>query len=214
MSALRVVLIAEGGGEVRPNPLRGPLSTIPADDWGPGHVLFARAIASRSEIPRAALRFTEPLRTARGGIARGSALHGKTLRILLNYQPVDRPDLIIVLVDADGDTSRKRFLESLVGDMPGTKLIAVAVQEFESWLVSDGEALTAVLPAGRAQLPPHPEKLAPAEAKALLHTMSSTADDPAQARLSLAERLDLEAVAKKCTSFALCLDELKALKLE
>ena len=186
MSALRVVLIAEGSGEVRPNPLRGPLSTIPVDDWGPGHVLFARAIAARSKVPRAALRFSEPLRTVRGGIARGSSLHGKTLRVLLNYQPVDRPDLIIVLVDADGDPSRKRFLDELVADMPGTKLIAVAVQEFESWLLSDGDALAAVLGVDPARTPQHPEKLARAEAKALLQAMSSAAEDPASARLSLA----------------------------
>ncbi len=198
---------------MRPNPLRGPLSTIPVEDWGPGHVLFARAIASRSAVPRAALRFTEPLRTGRGAIARGSALHGKTLRILINYQPVDRPDLIIVLVDADGDTSRKRFLEGLVSDMPGTKLIAVAVQEFEAWLLSDGKALAGVLATQPAQVPQHPENLAPSEAKALLHTMSSAAEDAALVRLSLAEQLDLEAVAKKCPSFAACLDELKALQL-
>lgn len=213
MSALRVVLIAEGAGEVRPNPLRFPLSTIPAEDWGPGHVLFARAIESRSSIPRLAVKFTEPLRTTRGAIAKGSALHGKTLRILLNYQPVDRPDLMIVLVDADGDTTRKRTLEGLVADMPGTKLIAAAIQEFESWLVSDGDTLARVVSAPLAKAPQHPERLARNEAKALLQTLSASVDDPAQARLSLAEQLDLEVVAKKCSSFATCLDELKALKL-
>lgn len=212
MSALRVVLIAEGAGEVRPDPLRFPLSPIPAEDWGPGHVLFARAIESRSSIPRPAVKFTEPLRTSRGAIARGSALHGKTLRILLNYQPIDRPDLLIVLVDADGDTARKRSLEGLVADMPGTKLIAVAVQEFESWLVSDGSALSRVVSAPLARVPQHPENLAPAEAKALLQELSATVDS-AQARLSLAEQLDLDAVARKCPSFATCLDALKALKL-
>lgn len=213
MSALRAVLVAEGAGEVRPNPLRGPLSTIPVEEWGPGHVLFARAIESRTSIPRRAVKFTEPLRTSRGVIARGSALHGKTLRILLNYQPVDRPDLLIVLVDADGDTARKRTLESFVADMPGTKVIAVAIQEFESWLVSDADALHRVVSAPLAQAPQQPERLEPASAKALLQTLSAAVDDPAQARVSLADELDLEVVAKKCSSFASCLDELKALKL-
>ena len=72
MSALRVVLIAEGNGELRSDPLRGPLSAIHADDQGPGHVIFARAIAARSSVPRAAVHFIEPLRTMRATIARGS----------------------------------------------------------------------------------------------------------------------------------------------
>ena len=58
----------------------------------------------------------------------------------------------------------------------------------------------------------HPENLKPGEAKALLRSMSGTAD-PGSARMSLAEQLDLDVVAKKCNSFASCLEELKAMKL-
>lgn len=162
MSALRVVLLAEGNGEVGPNAHRGPLSPIAIEEWGPGHELFARAIALKSQIPREAVQYREPLRT-RGKVAKGSnLLHGRTLRQLLTYLPVDRPDLAIVLVDADGELSRKRALEEILHDVPGTRLIVVAVHEFETWLVSDGAALARVLSADPLRAPQHPEKLEPA----------------------------------------------------
>ena len=117
MSALRVVLLAEGNGEVGPNAQRGPGSPIAPLDWAPGHAIFARAIASKSRVPEAAVQFIEPLRTGRGAVAKGSnLLHARTLRQLLSYLPASRPDLIIVLVDADGVPSRKRDLEAVVNE--------------------------------------------------------------------------------------------------
>jgi hypothetical protein len=214
MSALKVVLLAEGNGEVGPNAQRGPGSPVAVDDWAPGHELFARAIAHGTKIPREAVRFLEPLRTGRGGVAKGSnLLHDKTLRRLLGYLPAFRPDLAIVLVDADGEPTRKRKLEGILHDIPGNKLIAVATQEFESWLVGDPAALTAVLGVDANRAPPHPERLAPSAAKALLTELTASNEDPRLARLNLARHLDLEAVSGRCASFATCLDELQALKL-
>jgi hypothetical protein len=62
--------------------------------------------------------------------------------------------------------------------MPGTKIIAVAIQEFESWLVSDAAALSRVVSAPLAKAPQHPERLARNEAKSLLQTLSASVDDP------------------------------------
>lgn len=210
MSALRVVLLAEGNGEVGPNAQRGPGSPVARADWGPAHELFARAIAHKSKIPRAAVQFLEPLRTARGAVAKGSNLHNeRTLRRLVDYLPAYRPELLIVLVDADGETGRKRQLETALRDIPGTRVIAVATQEFESWLVSDPAALVSVLAVDASSAPHHPEKLAPSEAKSLLTALSALVSDARQGRLNLAQHLDLASVASRCASFATCLAELE-----
>lgn len=214
MSALRVVLLAEGNGEVGPNAQRGPGSPIDPDDWAPGHALLARAIAARSKIPQGAVQFLEPLRTGRGAVAKGSnLLHDRTLRQLLSYLPANRPDLVIVLVDSDGASSRKRQLEIVVSDLPGAKLVAVAVNEFESWLLSDGAALASVLSVVPAMAPQFPEKLEPSVAKARLKELTETVVDARRARLSLAQNVDLGTLATRCPAFAVCLDELEALKL-
>ena len=120
---------------------------------------------------------------------------------------------MIVLVDADGETSRKRDLEAMVSDMPGTKMVAVAIQEFEAWLVADGAALVAVLASSPSKVPQQPESLGRGEAKGLLKDLSAAVVDQRDARLSLAEHLDLEVVAKKCPAFATCLAELQSLAL-
>jgi hypothetical protein len=97
--------------------------------------------------------------------------------------------LIIVLVDADGDASTERTLEDFVADVPGARVITVAVQEFESWLLDA----------------PNVEALAPREAKARLAEVAPTRE----ARRSLAETVDLEALSKRCPSFAECLRKLR-----
>jgi hypothetical protein len=109
---------------------------------------------------------------------------------LINYYPpTRRPELIIVLVDADGDPSIEKSLESDVADMPGTKVIAVAVQEFEAWLLDV----------------PNVESLKPREAKDRLAQVTDSRD----ARKSIAETVELDALAKRCPSFAQCLKKLR-----
>ncbi|MDP3151931.1 MAG: DUF4276 family protein [Archangium sp.] len=205
-------MLAEGNGEVGPNAQRGPGSLIAPVDWAPAHALFARAIAAKSTVPEAAVQFLEPLRTGRGAVAKGSnLLHQRTLRQLLSYLPASRPDLLILLVDADGVPSRKRELDAVVSDLPGTKLIAVAVNEFESWLVSDGAALATVLGVESSKAPHHPESLAPSVAKARLQELTDTVQDARRARLSLAQNVDLATLIARCPAFAKCLDELQTL---
>ena len=99
-----------------------------------------------------------------------------------------------MLVDADGEPSRKRVLESALHAVPGARIIAVAIHEFESWLVSDGGALNLVLTASASSAPNHPEKLAPAAAKALLKTLTEGVN-AREARLNLARHLDLKVLA-------------------
>lgn len=209
MGAVTVVLLAEGSGEVKSSSIRGMGDTIPADDWGPAHFLFQRVIEASSSIPAAAVRFVEPARTNRGTVAKGSDLHEpRSVRRLLGYPiPVERPTLAILLVDADGKKDRQRVLEDTIADLPGATVVAVAVEEFESWLLADADALKVVLDVDRAQLPARPEDLRPRESKALLSQLS--VDAPEAVRESLAKRIDLSVVAAACPSFDRCLDLLK-----
>ncbi|MDX2014630.1 MAG: hypothetical protein SFW67_30810 [Myxococcaceae bacterium] len=188
--SLSVVLLAEGTGDLGENLLRGPRSRIDDEDLGPAHVLLSRALAEVRGVPRAAIQFFEPNRTARGTLARGSVLkHRRSLRQLINYLPAQRPDLIIVLVDADGDSSTEATLEGFLSDMPGSRVIAVAVQEFETWLLDE----------------PSGERLQPREAKAKLAAVAPSR----AARKSLAETVDLDALKKRAASFDRCLRKLR-----
>src|SRR5690348_4793988 len=106
MGQLRVVVYAEGpGGGFRglpPEPGR-PLTS----EWlGAAHVFVRRCLETEG-IPSGAIRFDSPLRT-RGRIARGGDLeHAPTLRRLLTWiDAALRPDLAVVLTDADGDAGR------------------------------------------------------------------------------------------------------------
>ena len=86
----------------------------------------------------------------------------------------------------------------MVNDLPGAKLIAVAVNEFESWLLSDGAALFTVLGVESSKAPQHPESLEPSVAKARLQELTDTVQDARRARLSLAQNADLATLTARC----------------
>ena len=48
--------------------------------------------------------------------------------------------IAVVLVDQDDDTQRKRDLDTATADLVVTRVVAVAVKEFESWLLADAAA--------------------------------------------------------------------------
>lgn len=205
MGALKVVLYAEGAGERlgELNELRAPGDLLHEEALGSAHILLRRAIASSRTLPVSGVLFHEPLRT-RGRLAKGSDLHNeRTLAQLLTWPVASRrPDISVVLVDADGDIRRKDRLSAAVAAVPGTKLIAVAVQEFESWLIADQRALADVLGVAPAY-PGPPESLAPTVAKEQLAGWSASAGkDGAAARRSLAAVCDLDEVARTCSAFA------------
>lgn len=213
--SLRVVLYAEGGnetaGEIGLPPAPG--TTLHEDNLGSGHVLLRRCIEKARKIPAPAIRFEAPLRDRRGNVARGTQLlHRETVRQLLSWPLAHkRPDLVVILVDADEDTGRKTRLEESLSDLVVTRVVAVAVQEFEAWLIADhaavGEALGSAPP-----MPGEPERMDRREAKTLL--ASWVGDRPAlnerTVRRTLADLCDLEVVSRRCTAFEQFLRELAA----
>lgn len=217
---VRVVLLAEGSGET------GGVLTMPpspgdalTDDMlGPAHALVARALAKTWNVPERAVRFEAPNRTVRGTIVRGGELldRGTLRRVLLWARPTQRPDLAVVLVDADGTHDRRARLAEYTADLPGRRVIGVAVQEFEAWLLADEAALRDVL-GGDIPSTAGPEALPPGEAKARLNALCDDRcpDDDRkahrrEARRKLCENAALDALAKACPSFGAFLDDLRA----
>jgi hypothetical protein len=121
---------------------------------------------------------------------------------------VHPPELVIVLVDADEDKSRKRTLDAHLEGIAGARVIAVAVQEFEAWLLADQRALNTLLGSAVGK-PSAVEEMARREAKELLAALLSKHPDASGARRTLALTCDLSVVARECTAFDAFLRELR-----
>jgi len=206
--SLRVVLYAEGTGDTGgefPVPRPRPGDHLVDDFLGPAHLLVSRSIhAARPQLPTEAIRFEEPLRHG-VRVARGSDLiHAPTVRRLLTWfpgGPAVRPDLAVVFVDRDGAQDRRAALIEAVRELPVSKVVGVAVEELESWLLGDPNALARVLPS--ATPPPEIEGLPPRQAKLLLQQWSAGVQPtPWQIRKSLAHLCDLATLQQRCPSFA------------
>jgi hypothetical protein len=113
-------------------------------------------------------------------------LHSRdTLQQLLTWPNEEgTPDLAVVLVDADGQAEERRAdLDSALQGLTVEAVSSVAIQEFETWLIADGEAVKSVL---RKPLSPPkpPERLGRREAKELLQKWSdehtSSKQEPAE----------------------------------
>ena len=210
---MRVVLYAEGAGEIAG---AGGMewhtdSILDEDGLGAAHELVRRCL-SREEggpVPSAAVRFQGPLRMGRGRIPKGSdLLDRENLRRLLTWlQPGLQPDLAVVLVDEDGQSSRKKMLEGLVAAIPVNKVIAVAIREFEAWLVAD-EAVASEAMGKTFERTRDPETMAPGEAKAQWASWVSGGDECA-ARLTVARTVDLDGLASRCRAFETFRGELR-----
>ena len=214
MGALRVVLYAEGGGETSGHARgsRAPGELIEEEALGAGHLLLRRAIASQHSISERALLLEEPLRT-RGRIALGSDLqHERTLAQLLTWaNPTRQPDLALVLVDCDGEPGRKARLVDAVRERPVVKIVAVAIEEFEAWLIADHKAVLRVLGSNH-DFPGPPESLARRAAKTHLQDWTSDAGkDRGEIRRTLARSSDLGVIASSCSAFAELLREIALL---
>lgn len=211
----RVVVYAEGAGE-----LAGPMtlqraagSQLTEEELGSAHLLVRRCLEKTRGLTADTVSFEEPLRTSRGRLARGSILHSRdTLRPLLFWAgPIKQPDLAVVLVDADSDDERQGLLDSAIDGVPVETVVAVAIQEFEAWLVADPDALKAVL---RQPLSPPrpPEKLSRREAKEILKRwceQHARSRDEAEIRRDIARQCDLDTLKQKCTAFASFLSKLQ-----
>jgi hypothetical protein len=143
--SLRVVLYAEGGRELAGEQRwqLAPGDRLPEDALGAAHYVVARALNRTRHLPETAVLFEEPLRTNRGRPARGSdLLDRQTLRRLLMWpSAARRPQLAIVLVDADGDETRRPTLNAATENVTTPRVVAVAVQEVEAWLIADMNAV-------------------------------------------------------------------------
>jgi hypothetical protein len=204
----RVVVYAEGAGELageNSSRQRAPGTPLTGDELGAAHLLVRRCLERSRGLAPESIQFEEPLRS-RGKLARGSVLHSRnTLRPLLFWADEDlQPHLALVLVDADGKEDRRADLDSALQALTVQAVAAVAIQEFEAWLLADVEALKSVF---RKPLSPPkpPERLGRRQAKELLQQWSAehaSSKDPTELRRQLAEQCDLDTVARVCPAFA------------
>ncbi len=135
---------------------------------------------------------------------------------LLSRDASDGPDLALVLVDQDDEPQRKRDLDAATADLSVTRVIAVAVKEFEAWLLADPDALRdAVGPVD--SLPAAPEAPPRAgDAKGCLQGLGArcwspvtTAHDEHDFRRTIAAACSLAVVANRCPSFGAFRGELR-----
>jgi hypothetical protein len=115
--------------------------------------------------------------------------------------------LAIALVDADGDSHRRADLLRALEGIVVPHVVAVATQEFESWLIADHEAVRAVFGRGTGDLPDI-ESMRPREAKDVFTRLVGEGSDEMQARRTLASMSTLAIVAGKCRSFEFLLKDL------
>jgi hypothetical protein len=202
--SLRVVVLAEGSKETGALAVRpAPGVALGSEELGAAHVLIRRCLVASSRMPEAAIHFQEPLRLASGSVARGASLRNReALRKLLAYPPRgNRPDLAILLVDADGDPDRRRELEAWTWDAIVVPVVAVPIQEFEAWLVADHVAVARAVHL-EFPTPMAPEAMEPGVAKRLLEARIGEAGaDPQQVRRTIADSADLERIADRAPSF-------------
>ena len=157
-------------------------------------------------MPERALDFRAPYNTRRG-----QPLHGTRMLVsafldeaLAGWRL--EPALVVLLVDADEKPvdSRRSILREALGRNGLEGAVGVAVQEFESWLMADQDALTAVLGPGHAS-PPDIEAMGCRQAKDQLMGWTTQAARPGRGpfelRIELAKTLDLDVLTKRCGSF-------------
>jgi hypothetical protein len=218
--SIDVVVYAEGEGELASGlesefelPIE-PGRSIPEERLGPAHRLVRRAIAHVSDVPGAAVSFQQHKRFE-GRQPKGSDLRrAEALKQLLNYDELyaDRPpvpELAVLLIDQDGEAGRRQSLEETVervrtGAEP-TRCIAVAVQEFEAWLVADVGTIQYVLGEETVDATENPEALEPGEAK---RTFQDWGLDTPSTRCDVVERVELDEIARRCDAFEAFLSDI------
>ena len=212
----KLVLYAEGAGE-----LSGSVTRLPAtgrqladETLGAAHILLRRLACHTWNLDASNVVFTVPNLT-KGRHARGSDLLDRTrLRQLVTWpKPELVPDLVIVLVDSDGDRQRRTMLRDWVRDKTPS-VIAMAIEEFETWLIADSECVRNVVGSttALAGAVPEPEKLARTEAKNLLGTWlgGTGTDQRLLVRRQIANLCDLQLLQTRCPSFSEVVSDLKA----
>lgn len=212
-----LVLHAEGPGDLgHPGEHIAPGDSLLAEDLGPAHILVARTIDRVFGVPRAALDFKEPYRTADGRHAHGSRLLvARLLDQVLAGWLLD-PLVVVFLVDADDKpvADRRSILRDALERNGLDGAIGVVVREFESWLIADQAALTRVLGPGH-ESPASVEALGCRVAKDKLRGWSESQARPGRdsldIRRELAEAVDLETLTERCPAYEAFRREIEAL---
>lgn len=214
---LRVVLHAEGGLETTGSITvqLAPGQRLDDASLGAAHLLLRRALCRVRQLPEADIQFEVPLRLPQGRIARGSDLlvEANLKRLLQWPRPEMRPELAVVMVDRDGETQRGESLRAVIArlQVPPLRVVAVAVEEFEAWLIADGAALNVVLRT-TVDATPDPEGLPRTVAKRRLREWierSGRSPEETLVRRELAARIDLETLGVRCGSYRAMEHELR-----
>jgi hypothetical protein len=211
---MNIVLYAEGiserGGSITLLPPVG--DPLPEETLGAAHLLIRRLLTFAMSVSAADVVFCSPMRVPPGRHARGSDLVNPTaVRRLLSWPKREQiPHLAIVLVDADGDGQRATRLRAALAQVDVTFVVAVAVQEFEAWLIADHECLAELLGAAAALsgATENPESLQPRAAKELVMRWT-TNEDLAELRRKFAIECDLQRIIDRCSSLANLVRELR-----
>lgn len=217
--SVRVVVYAEGTRELRATrdtarkpPELGQTLIEDYGELGPAHVLVRRTIEAAG-VPPNAVHFDQGHRTIEGRFPRGSDLTRPRILVpLMTWFPrgigPEAPDLAVVFVDCDAEPGRYEELKGKLAslDQPPTRVVAVAVQEFEAWLIADDDAVNEVLGSRLNQVAP--ETLERGAAKELLEDLLNA--ERAEARTAIAKHLDLEKVRQICPSFARFVEDIEA----
>lgn len=211
---MRVVLYAEGPNEagVEGPPTYSRRRTLADDALGPAHVLTRRAIAHAMGRDPRSIRFEPPIlhraRTAVGS----QLLDARILPRLLTWLDLSQePELAIVLVDADGDKKRRLALLTMIERRASLMpvVVAVAIQEFEAWLLADVKLWNEIL-GHVVDHPGNPETWKEGNAKERwMSLVSGSSKGPHEIRLRLAAEMNLDVVEATCASFRQFLQDLR-----
>lgn len=212
----RIVLYAEGRGETGLSSSSATVGSrrIPTEAEGAAHILIRRLCRERLARDEREIQFEIPLRYKGREPAGADLLNRAVLRQLLTWsEPRFQPDIVIVLVDQDGDALRRDSLRQVVESLrlQFCTIIGVAVEEFEAWLIADHATVMRIADKneqqGRA-----PESLAPGESKRRLQQLLSTSSRDVRVydlRRELAGAVDLSLVLEECRSFKRFFEEIK-----
>ena len=205
---MRIVLLAEGGGEasglsgLRKGP-KAPGTALDSEELGAGHWLIQRVLEDRCRIPENAVRFEMPLRTKHGRQARGSDLiNPRILRQLLTPLQAELvPNLFVILVDQDGKRDRGKQLADWTQTITTTpKVIGVAIKEFEAWLIADVKTVRNIS-GSSIQVDKNPEDLPCRQAKDKLTKCLGSSDNKKQLRINIARECNIELLESQCSAF-------------
>lgn len=204
VGALRISLIAEGAGELSRAHFLPPGALVPEDSLGAGHLLIRRIAVRSTSLPMGAVQFVAGLRRSTGQQIVGSALGDPSLlkEVLVWPQSGRAPDVSVVLVDADGDAKRYKAIEAVVKTVRVPAAVAIAVQEFEAWLLADHECVRKVMRT-EFKSEKRPDDLSPGLAKKRLAALCETHrrdDAPVHVRGELAMLMDLKKAEGRSTS--------------